>query len=156
MLLLLIGRLFFVSYQTSCYSSIADLIQAVSSTSVDSAIPIIKSTFSFPAPLCKATSLVSSIFPSMPPSHSNDFPLTLPSACTTLGLPMDIFDFDISPTGPAKKLDMGSCAYETGVKEGKVTSGGANSEHSFGGGLTFKEKTTVVENLKEKVVGSSV
>ena len=156
MLLLLIGRLFFVSYRTSCYSSIADPIQVVSSTSVDSAIPIIKSTFSFPAPLCKATSLVSSIFPSMPPSHSNDFPLTLPSACTTLGLPMDIFDFDISPTGPAKKLDMGSCAYETGVKEGKVTSGGANSEHSFGGGLTFKEKTTVVENLKEKVVGSSV
>jgi formamidase len=58
-----------------------------------------------------------------------------------MGLPMDIFDFDISPTGPAKKLDMGSCAYETGVKEGKVTLGGANSEHSFGGGLTFKEET---------------
>jgi len=68
---------------------------------------------------------------------------------------MDIFDFDISPTGPAKKLDMGNCAYETGVKEGKVTSGGANSEHSWGGGLTFKEKTTVVENLKEKIIGSS-
>jgi hypothetical protein len=154
MLLLLIGRLSFVSYRISCYSSIADPIQVVSNTSVDSAIPIIKFIFCFPAPLCKATSLVSLISPSMPPSHSNDFPLTLPSACTTLGLPMDIFDFDISPTGPAKKLDMGSCAYETGVKEGKVTSGGANSEHSFGGGLTFKEKTTVVENLKEKVVGS--
>jgi len=29
----------------------------------------------------------------------------------TLGLPMDIFDFDISPmSGPAKKLDMGACA----------------------------------------------
>ena len=66
---------------------------------------------------------------------------------------MDIFDFDISPTGPAKKLDMGSCAFETGVTEGKVTSGGKNSEHSFGGGLTFKE-TNLVENLKEKVVGS--
>ena len=24
---------------------------------------------------------------------------------------MDIFDFDISPTGPAKKMDMGSCAF---------------------------------------------
>lgn len=51
---------------------------------------------------------------------------------------MDIFDFDISPTGPAKKMDMGSCAYETGVTEGLVTNGGGNSEHSFGGGLTFK------------------
>jgi formamidase len=67
---------------------------------------------------------------------------------------MDIFDFDISPTGPAKRLDMGSCAYETGVKEGKVTNGGSNSEHSWGGGLTFKEKNTVVENLKENMVGS--
>ena len=75
------------------------------------------------------------------------------SACTTLGVPMDIFDFDISPTGPAKKLDMGTCAYQTGVKEGKVTAGGTNSEHSFGGGMTFKEKPTVVENLKEKVMG---
>ena len=54
---------------------------------------------------------------------------------------MDIFDFDISPTGPAKKLDMGSCAYETGVTEGKVTLGGGNSEHSFGGGLTYKGKS---------------
>lgn len=80
--------------------------------------------------------------------------LMVPSACTTLGLPMDIFDFDISPTGPAKKLDMGSCAYETGVTEGLVTSGGKNSEISWGGGLTFKEKTGVVEGLKEKVVGS--
>lgn len=54
---------------------------------------------------------------------------------------MDIFDFDISPSGPAKKLDMGSCAFETGVKEGIIASGGANSEHSWGGGLTYKEKT---------------
>lgn len=60
-------------------------------------------------------------------------------ACTTLGLPMDIFDFDISPSGPAKKMDMGSCAFGTGVTEGKVTKGGGNSEHSFGGGLTFKK-----------------
>ncbi|KAI9757046.1 MAG: 40S ribosomal protein S20 [Chaenotheca gracillima] len=38
----------------------------------------------------------------------------IPNACTTLGLPLDIFDFDISPStanlGPPKKLDMGSCA----------------------------------------------
>jgi formamidase len=54
---------------------------------------------------------------------------------------MDIFDFDISPSGPATKLDMGSCAFETGVKEGKVTLGGSNSEHSWGGGLTYREKT---------------
>ena len=69
---------------------------------------------------------------------------------------MDIFDFDISPTGPAKKLDMGSCAFETGVKEGKITKGGKNSEISWGGGLTYKEKegVSVVENLKEKVIGS--
>lgn len=71
----------------------------------------------------------------------------IPNACTTLGLPMDIFDFDVSPTaalglgsaGTTKKLDMGSCAFETGVAEGKVTSGGANSEFSFGGGMTYKE-----------------
>jgi formamidase len=70
---------------------------------------------------------------------------------------MDIFDFDISPTGPAKKLNMGSCAFETGVKEGKIMQGGKNSEISWGGGLTYKEKGTgvgVVDNLKEKVVGS--
>ena len=33
----------------------------------------------------------------------------IPNACMTLGLPMDIFDFDISPTGPAKKIEMGAC-----------------------------------------------
>lgn len=27
-----------------------------------------------------------------------------------MGIPMDIFDFDISPGAPATKLDMGSCA----------------------------------------------
>ncbi|KAI5925607.1 formamidase [Camillea tinctor] len=67
----------------------------------------------------------------------------IPNACTTMGLPMDIFDFDISPSGPGPKaaaaLDMGSCAFETGVSEGKVTSGGENSEHSFGGGMTYKK-----------------
>ena len=34
----------------------------------------------------------------------------IPNACMTLGLPMDIFDFDISPTGPAEKIEMGACA----------------------------------------------
>ncbi|TKA54071.1 putative formamidase [Cryomyces minteri] len=34
----------------------------------------------------------------------------IPNACTTMGLPIDIFDFDISPGTPAKKMDMGSCA----------------------------------------------
>ena len=35
----------------------------------------------------------------------------IPNACMTLGLPMDIFDFDISPAkGPAEKRDMGACA----------------------------------------------
>lgn len=28
-----------------------------------------------------------------------------------MGLPMDIFDFDISPHAPADKKDMGSCAF---------------------------------------------
>ncbi|KAL8902524.1 MAG: hypothetical protein Q9207_004622 [Kuettlingeria erythrocarpa] len=35
----------------------------------------------------------------------------IPNACTTLGLPMDIFDFDISPTAAAAKMDMGTCAF---------------------------------------------
>ena len=29
----------------------------------------------------------------------------------TLGVPMDIFDFDISPSGAAKQRDLGSCAF---------------------------------------------
>lgn len=70
----------------------------------------------------------------------------IPNACTTIGLPVDIFDFDITPAGTlaagagvgAKKLDMGTCAFETGATEGLVTAGGKNSEHSFGGGLTYK------------------
>lgn len=65
----------------------------------------------------------------------------IPNACTTIGLPVDIFDFDIMP-GPAKKRDdLGACAFETGTDAaagGRVTAGGANSEHSFGGGLTYK------------------
>jgi formamidase len=56
---------------------------------------------------------------------------------------MDIFDFDISPSGSAKKLDMGSCAFETGVTVGKVTQGGKNSEISWGGGLTYKTKDDI-------------
>lgn len=68
-------------------------------------------------------------------------------------MPMDIFDFDISPTGKAIKRDMGSCAFETGVTEGKITAGGKNSEISWGGGLTFKEKS-VVADVKEKVLGA--
>ncbi len=64
----------------------------------------------------------------------------IPNACTTLGLPVDIFDIDIMPSGPAKGLDMGSCAFESGVAKGEITAGGKNSEHSFGGGLTYKNK----------------
>lgn len=65
----------------------------------------------------------------------------IPNACTTIGLPMDIFDFDISPAAAARaeRRDMGSCAFETGVAEGIVANGGANSQHSFGGGLTYKK-----------------
>ncbi|KAK9421166.1 putative Acetamidase/Formamidase [Seiridium unicorne] len=76
----------------------------------------------------------------------------IPNACTTLGLPMDIFDFDISPSGPAKALDMASCAFETGVKEGKVATSANNGEHSFGGGLSYK--ATVVDKVKDAVSGS--
>lgn len=35
----------------------------------------------------------------------------IPNSCTTMGLPMDIFDFDISPHIPAEKRDMGTCAF---------------------------------------------
>ncbi|KXL44876.1 hypothetical protein M433DRAFT_74022 [Acidomyces richmondensis BFW] len=35
----------------------------------------------------------------------------IPNACTTMGLPIDIFDFDISPHAPVQKRDMGSCAF---------------------------------------------
>ncbi|KAF3937907.1 Formamidase [Dactylella cylindrospora] len=35
----------------------------------------------------------------------------IPNACTTMGLPIDIFDFDISPGAPIKKVDMGTCAF---------------------------------------------
>lgn len=35
----------------------------------------------------------------------------IPNACTTIGLPMDIFDFDIRPETKAEKRDLGACAY---------------------------------------------
>ncbi|KAJ8111597.1 hypothetical protein OPT61_g5847 [Boeremia exigua] len=35
----------------------------------------------------------------------------IPNSCTTMGLPMDIFDFDISPHIPAERRDLGSCAF---------------------------------------------
>ncbi|GES63411.1 formamidase FmdS [Aspergillus terreus] len=35
----------------------------------------------------------------------------IPNACTTLGVPMDIFDFDIRPETEVMKMDMGSCAF---------------------------------------------
>ncbi|KAE9964202.1 hypothetical protein BLS_008544 [Venturia inaequalis] len=35
----------------------------------------------------------------------------IPNACTTMGLPVDIFDFDIMPGTKAVKKDMGSCAF---------------------------------------------
>ncbi|KAJ6111887.1 hypothetical protein N7523_007948 [Penicillium sp. IBT 18751x] len=34
----------------------------------------------------------------------------IPNACTTLSVPMDIFDFDIRPEAEVAKLDMGTCA----------------------------------------------
>ncbi|CAI6335282.1 unnamed protein product [Periconia digitata] len=40
----------------------------------------------------------------------------IPNACTTIGLPMDIFDFDISPHAKAEKKDLGSCAKVGGGK----------------------------------------
>lgn len=65
---------------------------------------------------------------------------------------MDIFDFDIMPSvGKATPIDLGACAFETGVKEGLVTAGGKNSEHSYGGGLTYK--ASVVDKAKEVVIG---
>lgn len=78
----------------------------------------------------------------------------IPNACTTLGLPMDIFDFDISPgAGAAQPRDMGACAFAAGAREGRVTTGGRNSEHSFGGGLTYKEPS-VVDKVQEAVSSS--
>lgn len=35
----------------------------------------------------------------------------IPNACTTLGVPVDIFDFDIRPEAEVVKRDMGTCAF---------------------------------------------
>ncbi|KAF2746939.1 formamidase FmdS [Sporormia fimetaria CBS 119925] len=35
----------------------------------------------------------------------------IPNACTTLGLPIDIFDFDVSVEAKVEKRDLGSCAF---------------------------------------------
>lgn len=35
----------------------------------------------------------------------------VPNVCTTMGLPMDIFDFDISPQQAVEKRELGSCAF---------------------------------------------
>lgn len=35
----------------------------------------------------------------------------IPNACTTLGLPIDIFDFDIRPEAKVVKRDLGTCAW---------------------------------------------
>jgi formamidase len=40
----------------------------------------------------------------------------IPNACTTLGLPMDIFDFDMRPEVKPEKMDMGSCAFTSDKK----------------------------------------
>ena len=35
----------------------------------------------------------------------------IPNACTTMGLPIDLFNFDISVETPAEKKDRGKCAF---------------------------------------------
>lgn len=40
----------------------------------------------------------------------------IPNACTTLGLPMDIFDFDIKPEAAVGEKDMGNCALVSNAK----------------------------------------
>jgi len=44
----------------------------------------------------------------------------IPNACTTMGVPMDIFDFDIRPEAEVVKMDMGSCAFAS-AKTATVT-----------------------------------
>lgn len=34
----------------------------------------------------------------------------IPNACTTIGLPMDVFEFDVSPSAKAEKRELGKCA----------------------------------------------
>lgn len=38
----------------------------------------------------------------------------VPNACTTLGLPMDIFDFDVSVEAKRLKRSLGSCPVSLG------------------------------------------
>ncbi|DAA73793.1 TPA_exp: Uncharacterized protein A8136_3996 [Trichophyton benhamiae CBS 112371] len=40
----------------------------------------------------------------------------IPNACTTMGVPMDIFDFDIRPEAVPEKRDLGSCAFTSDRK----------------------------------------
>ncbi|KAK5119426.1 hypothetical protein LTR85_007526 [Meristemomyces frigidus] len=35
----------------------------------------------------------------------------IPNSCTTIGLPIDIFNFDIRPEAPAEKRELGTCAF---------------------------------------------
>lgn len=35
----------------------------------------------------------------------------IPNSCTTIGVPMDIFDFDVSPKGAVEKKELGLCAF---------------------------------------------
>lgn len=80
----------------------------------------------------------------------------IPNACVTLGLQDELFDFDIMPSVDPIKLDMGNCAFQTGVTMGEVVEKpGANSkgQASFGGGLALKEAEGVGEKVKEVVLG---
>lgn len=40
----------------------------------------------------------------------------IPNACTTMGVPMDIFDFDIRPEAVPEKREIGSCAFTSDRK----------------------------------------
>ncbi|RKU41193.1 hypothetical protein DL546_002057 [Coniochaeta pulveracea] len=86
----------------------------------------------------------------------------IPNACVTLGLQDELFDFDILPSVEVKKLDMGNCAFETGVTMGEVIEKpgeNAKGKMSFGGGLALKEEGVgakeVGEKVKEVVAGLS-
>jgi formamidase len=86
----------------------------------------------------------------------------IPNACVTLGLQDELFDFDILPSVDVKRLDMGNCAFETGVTMGEVIEKpGENAKRkmSFGGGLALREEGVgakeVGEKVKEVVAGLS-
>lgn len=44
------------------------------------------------------------------PSAYGTNDIQIPNACMTLGLPVDVFDFDILPHGPVEMRDLGNCA----------------------------------------------